>query len=152
MNNLIELLEENAKVYKSFLELEHKKYDALIKNEINVLDDIVAQEQACYLKMRGLEQKREKLVDTLGCKDMTLKEIIKLAEGEEKNILIKKYEELNAIVNEVKKINSLCKTVIGVRIHRINKAMSQLGESENTYSNLQSKGSKANSLGLSQRI
>lgn len=152
MNSLVELLDKSADLYKSFLELEYKKYDTVIKDDIKALDDIVAKEQVYYLKMRGIEQKRERLVDSMGYKDKTLMEIINAAEGNDKNILIKKHEELSEIVNEVKKISSLCKTLIEVRMHRIDKAMSQLGEKENTYSNVQLKGGKADSLVLFRKI
>lgn len=152
MNSLVELLDKSADLYKSFLELEYKKYDTVIKDEIKALDDIVAKEQVYYLKMRGIEQKRERLVDSMGYKDKTLMEIINAVEGNDKNILIKKHEELSEIVNEVKKISSLCKTLIEVRMHRVDKAMSQLGEKENTYSNVQLKGGKADSLVLSRKI
>ena len=46
MNTLYELLKENAELYKIFLDLEYKKYDAVIKNDIKLLDNIVSKEQA----------------------------------------------------------------------------------------------------------
>ena len=125
MNTLYELLKENAELYKIFLDLEYKKYDAVIKNDIKLLDNIVSKEQAHYLKMRGIEQKREKLMDSLGMSDKTLKEII---DSSECDILEKQYEELSNTITELKKINSLLKTVIEVRLNRIEKAMISLGE------------------------
>ncbi len=151
MNRLIDLLEENADLYKNFLELEYKKYDTVIKNDIDTLNDIVADEQVYYLKIRGMEQKREKLLVSLGYKDKTLKEIISVYNDDEKYMLNEKYNELSKLITEVKKISSLCKTLIEVRMNRIEKAMAQLGEIENTYSNKQS-NKKAKSLILSKKI
>ena len=132
MDTLYELLKENSELYKIFLDLEYKKYDAVIKNDIKALDDIVSKEQAYYLKIRGIEQKREKLMDSLGMTGKTLKEII---DSTRNDILEDQYEELNNTITELKKINSLLKTLIKVRLNRIDKKMISLGEKENTYSN-----------------
>lgn len=152
MNRLIELLEESAELYKNFLELEYKKYDTVVKNDIEALDDIVAKEQVYYLKIRGLEQKREKLLDSMGYKGKTLKEIADTCGETDKNILNQEHDELNKIIAEVKKISSLCRTLIEVRMRRIDKAMEQLGEKDNVYSNNQSSPGKAKSLILSKKI
>lgn len=151
MDKLKELLEESADLYNNFLELEYEKYDTVLKNDIETLDDVVSKEQAFYLKMRGLEQKREKLIDSMGMSGKTLKEIIDSSE-EAKNMLIEEYEKLNSIMSEVKKISHLCKTLLEVRLHRIDKAMSQLGEKENTYTNKESKNNNAKSLMISKKI
>ncbi|HAQ41612.1 MAG TPA: hypothetical protein DCM73_12805 [Clostridiales bacterium] len=152
MNTLYNLLKENAQLYGNFLELEHKKYDAVIKADIKALDEIVAKEQAYYLKMRGAEQKREQLSEVMGFGDKTLKEIIELSDDEEKPLLSDAYNELNELITEVKKINGMCKTLIEVRLHRVDKAMSQLGEKENTYTDIEHKPGKAKSLIISKKI
>lgn len=146
MNKLIELLDDSAKIYKNFLELEYKKYDAVIKNDIEALEDIVSQEQAHYMKMRGIEQKREKLLYSMGYKDKSLKEIIEVFEENDKTLLNEKYEEFSKTIAEVKKIVSLCKTLIEVRMHRINKVMEQLGEKGNTYSLAENKNNSKSVL------
>ena len=68
MKTLYEILKESAEVYKNFLELEYKKYNAVIKDDIVAIDDIVANEQVYYLKIRGLELKRKKLNEKMGMK------------------------------------------------------------------------------------
>jgi predicted transposase YbfD/YdcC len=150
MEELIELLKESAEVYKQFLELEYKKYDIVIKNDVISLDDIVSKEQVVFLKMRGLEQKREKLIVSFGMNGKTFKEIIDNQDEDEN--LLSEYQNLKSIISEVKKISSLCKTLIEVRLHRLDKAMSQLGESENTYTNKEIKNGSAKSLIISKRI
>ena len=149
---MIDILNESADLYKSFLELEYKKHDAIIKNDIELLDDIVSKEQVYYMKMRGLDQKREKLIDSIGCKGMTLKEIIQSDKIENKNELTEKYNELNIIINDVKKINNLCKTLIGVRMHKIDDALVQLGEKDNSYSNTENKNNSVKSVLFSKKI
>jgi len=145
------MLKESAELYKDFLELEYKKYDAVIKDDIVILDDIVAKEQVFYLKMRGLEKKREKLIEEMGMKDKTLKQIIELSDEEQKLMLTEAYDELHKLIFDVKKTSNLCKTVIEVRLHRIHNAMSQMGEKENTYSSGEGRNNPK-SLILSKKI
>ena len=76
MNTLCELLKENVEIYALFLDLEWEKYNAVIKDDVLTLNDIVSQEEVYYLKMKGIEQKREKQIELLGLKGKTFKEII----------------------------------------------------------------------------
>lgn len=149
MNALCDLLKENIELYKLILDLEYKKYDAVIKNDIKTLDHIVLEEQVCYMKIRGAEQKREKLLHSSGMSGKTLKEIIALGENE---TLKELYEELNKIIIELKKINGLLKTIIEAQLRRIDKAMIALGEKENTYTNGNSKNNIYKSLLISEKI
>lgn len=151
MNTLCELLKENNEIYKMFLELEYDKYEAVIKNDVISLDNIVSQEEVYYLQMKGIEHKREKLLNSLGLSGKTLKEIIDAAENEFKTNLQEEFEELNNTIKELKKINELLKTIIEVRLRRINKGLSNLGEKENTYSNDKSKNATEGLL-ISQKI
>jgi hypothetical protein len=131
---LYEILRESAELYSNFLELKYKKYEFIIKDDTLSLDEAVAKEQAFYMKMRGLEQKRTAHIEKMGMKDKTLAEIIELSDEDDKAILKEVYDELKNLITEVKKISNLCKLVIEVRLRRIDKAMSKLGQKENTYS------------------
>lgn len=135
MDILYKFLEENVELYSNFLDLEYEKYDAVVKDDINALDNVVAQEQAFYLKMKGLDQRREKILKDLGFSDKTLREIIDTSCDGEKQRLIGIYDKLNTLINEFKKINSLCKTLIEIRLHRVDKAIKQLEEKGNTCPN-----------------
>lgn len=136
MNSLYDLLKESTQLFSKLLELEHEKYDAVIKADIEMLDDIVSDEQAYYLKIRGDEQKIENLLEEIGCSGKSLREIIDMSQGEEKTKLINAYKELNELLKEVKKINRMCKTLIEVRLRRVDNALSQLGENKNNAKSL----------------
>lgn len=146
------ILQECIELYENFLELEYEKYDVVIKNDIEKLDEIVAKEQVFYMKMRGVEQKREKLIVNMNMKEKTLKEIILLSEEDKKHIMTSLYDKLTKLITDVKKINGLCKTLIEVRLHRIDKVMSEMGENDNTYTNREVKNSKYKSRLISKKI
>ncbi|MDW5300103.1 MAG: flagellar protein FlgN [Sedimentibacter sp.] len=152
MKTLYELLKESADLYRNFLELEYKKYDVAIKDDVAALDDIVSEEQVFYLKMRGFEQKREKIIEEMDMKGKSLKEIIGLANEEQRLMLIEAYDELYKLILETKKISNLCKTVIEVRLRRVHNAMNQMGGKNNTYSAEESRNNNSKSLIFSKKI
>lgn len=152
MKILCEILMESTELYNNFLELEYKKYETIIKDDTINLDDIVAKEQVFYLKMRGIEQKRIKHIEQMGMKNKTLKEIIELSDVENKTMLKEAYDELFKLIAEVKKISNLCNTVIEVRLRRIDRATSQLGQNEKTYSKEDVKNNNSKSFLLSKKI
>lgn len=135
MNALYEILQESAELYESFIKIEYEKYDAVIKDDIKKLDEIISKEQVFYLKMKGLEQKKEKSIQAMNMKDKTLKEIIETSDKEENYKLKLVYDRLFKALTDFKEINIECKTLIEVRLHRIENAMIKLGEKENTYTN-----------------
>ena len=152
MNSLYSMLKKSTQLYSSLLELEHEKYDAVIKADIETLDDIVSKEQAYYMKMRGDEQKREKLLESMGFSGKTLREIIDVSQGEEKVRLNDVFNELNDLLKEVKKINGMCRTLIEVRLRKVDNVLSQLGEKENTYTETEHKNGNIKSLIFSKKI
>lgn len=152
MNSLYDFLKEGTQLYSNLLDLEYEKYDAVIKADIKTLDDIVAKEQAYYMKMRGNEQKREKLLEKMGLGGKTLREIIDMSQSEEKAMLNDAYNELNELLKEVKKINGMCRTLIEVRLRRVDNALNELGEKENTYTDTEHKNGSAKSLMISKKI
>ncbi|MBP7279057.1 MAG: flagellar export chaperone FlgN [Sedimentibacter sp.] len=139
MDSLYQLLKEYTEIYKMFLELEYDKYEAVIEDDVIALDNIVSQEEVYYLQMKGIEHKRENLLNSLELSGKTLKEIIDAAENESKIKLQEQFEELNNKIKELNKINDLLKIVIEVRLRRINNKMNNLGEKENIYTNDKSK-------------
>ncbi len=149
MDTLYQLLKEYTKIYKMFLDLEYEKYEAVIKNDLIALDNIVSQEEVYNLQIKGFDHRREKLLNSLGLGGKTLKEIIDAADNDSKADLQEQFEELNNTIQELKKINGLLKTVIEVRLRRLNKKMSTFGE--NTYANEKSKKGTEGLL-ISQKI
>lgn len=135
MDSLCAILQESLELYENFIKVEYDKYDAVIKDDIKKLDEIISLEQVFYLKVKGLEQKREQLIESMDMKDKTLKEIIEMSNEEESSRLKPMYDRLLKALTDFKKINSECKTLIEVRLHRIDVAMGILGEKDNNYLN-----------------
>lgn len=130
------MLGEGALLYESLIKVEYDKYDAVIKDDINELDKIISKEQVFYLKMKGFEQKREKLMSSMNMNGKTLKEIIAMTDEPDNSKLKLMYDRLLKSLNDFKKITKECKTLIEVRLHKIDNAMNKLGEKENNLQGL----------------
>lgn len=135
MDALYTMLQQNAELYESFIKIEYDKYDAVIRDDIKKLDEIISKEQVFCLRLKGHEQNREKLMLDMNMKDKTLKEIIEIADDDQSSKLKLMYDRLFKALLEFRKISEECKTIIEVRLHRIETAMSKLSEKENIYTN-----------------
>lgn len=133
MDSLCTILQESLELYENFIKVEYEKYGAVIKDDIKKLDEVISEEQVFYLKVKGLEQKREQLIESMGMKDKTLKEIISMSNQEDSARLTLLYDKLLIALTEFKKINLECKTIVEVRLHRIDAVMNKLGEKDNGY-------------------
>lgn len=152
MDSLYSVLEEILELYSSFVKVEYEKYDAVVRNNIEKLDEIISKEQVFYLKAKGLEQRRVRITDSMNIKDKTLTEIIEIT-GEDESARLKLLRDrLNNSLADFKKINSECKTLIDVRLHRIDTVMSKLGERDNTYTNGENRKNNLNSFIVSKKI
>lgn len=152
IDGLYIILNEFTELYDSFIKIEYDKYNSIITDDIKTLDEIISKEQVFYLKMKGLEQRLDKFLNSMDMKDKTLKQIIDLAKEEDCSKLKLIYDKLLKLINDFKKINKECKTLIEVRLHKIDKAMSELGEKKNTYSNINSPKDNLKSLIVSKKI
>lgn len=56
-------------------ELAHQKTDAIRNDDLIALDDVLKQEQVMSLSLRGLEQKRQKLLAQLGPEGVSLDDL-----------------------------------------------------------------------------
>jgi len=60
-------------------------------------------------------------------KDKSLKEII-ISADDNRSVLIEEWNRLSLLLENVKKVNKLCSTMIEVRLHRVDKAIDKLGQ------------------------
>ncbi|MBP1925764.1 hypothetical protein J2Z76_001625 [Sedimentibacter acidaminivorans] len=152
-DSLCDILKESTETYENLVKLEYDKYDLMIRDDINRLDEIISKEQVFYLKIKGLEQRRQKATRNINMQDKTLKEIIESSSNEEEKYKLKlEYDRLFKVLLDLKKVNSKCKTLIEIRLHRIDNAISKIGEKENTYTNVENQKNKIKNYLISKKI
>jgi len=92
-DSLCDILKESTETYENLAKLEYDKYDLMIRDDINRLDEIISKEQVFYLKMKGLEQRRQKATRNINMQDKTLKEIIESSSDEEEKYVFSQANE-----------------------------------------------------------
>ncbi|MCI1959330.1 MAG: flagellar protein FlgN [Clostridia bacterium] len=117
--NLIEII-------KSLITIEKDKLNAVTRNNLEKLNVCIKDEQVQVMKLRGLDKKREKLLNSLGYDGLTFRQIISTLDGDEKNEAQKLFNNLKKATDDFNSINSTVKTAIEVNLHSIDIAIKKL--------------------------
>lgn len=125
-DRLTEFFERLIAFYEKFLRLESEKYADVKAGSLGRLDRHMRDEQACLLKARGLEQERLALEEQAGCPGAAFRELIPLFEPERLEAAQKLYEELSAVIRELKKTNEECNRLTGVKLHQATAMLEKL--------------------------
>lgn len=119
---LIKTLESEAESYAELLKVEKDKTDILIKGDIERLDKLMNAEQALNMRVNGIEKKRINIMNELGMRDKTLKDVIADAKNDElktRGRLFKIYKDLKECTDELKSINEYNSMLIKARLNVI---------------------------------
>ena len=71
----LSFLEELLREMNHLTEIGRQKLEAIQNHELDALNECIKQEQAISLTLRGLEQKRGKLLAAIGCENVPLSEM-----------------------------------------------------------------------------
>lgn len=136
MEILISLLKEQIASYEQLLELAKKKQQALIGNDIELLEDLNKEEHGVILGATKLEKKRLEVIRSLngffgsGLENVTLKEMADKAPEPFQGQLSEVYEELNFLVDQLQKINEENSSLIEQALKIVNFTINTITQSE----------------------
>ncbi len=123
MKELIKVLEELTFVFEELLKSADQKLDAARNNHIVGIDDCLRREQAILMKLKGLENKRDKMMGELGYGNKTGNEIIDLVEKESKREYTHALQQLNHAVMLYRNIHQEIMVLINCNVKQIEKQM-----------------------------
>ncbi len=123
------VIQQMIELFDRMIPLEQSKLEAVSKNKIAVLEDIIKKEQAEIMSLRGLDQKRERTQEELGWKDLTFQQILK----EEQSKLQELFDELAGRVKTFQSVTESSKTMMEVNLHAINQVIAQQAGGTQTY-------------------
>ena len=129
LDDLYNVLNEQLNLYKEFLEVENEKYNVILADDIKRLDEIVTEEQVFFLKSRGLDQKRERLLTELGYTGKTLRQLIELIDDAEKDRFRKMHSDIFNVLQNFKDKNNQCQDLVQIRLYRAQTMINKLDES-----------------------
>ncbi len=121
--NIISFLKTYTSFYSELLALEEEKYDIISKNEIELLDAIVVKEQAMILKSKGIEIKRDEVLEKEVGEKIIFSKLIEVFPEEHKQEITDIFNQFSDIVLQIKEINYRCKSLTELRLHKINNAI-----------------------------
>lgn len=139
--NTQETLEKFAAVIRELTDtaghiagIEENKAAAASEKRHELLDTFIQDEQAQILKLRGLEQRRLRLADSLGWKSLTFRQILEKAEPAQQTLLQPLFLELEHQLKRLENARGNAEQIISTRLHemQIILARQQGGSYDNT--------------------
>jgi flagellar biosynthesis/type III secretory pathway chaperone len=121
LTGLIDMVQQELAVYQSVLGKANQKKEALIKNDICMLEHIVARESGIVKTMQDLEQRREGLIRAIAQKHgldekkATLADIAALYPEKSETLLTLK-TELSGVLAEIQKLNDANKALLDTHL------------------------------------
>ena len=91
-------------------------------------------EQAAILRLRGLEQKRDKTQEKLGIKDYTFRQILENAPEDVSSVLKPLFDQMSEQVRTLQSISDNSKDIIEVNLHVIQSSLAGDSPGKETYS------------------
>lgn len=111
-----------------------KKFDAAVNHKILEIENCMTKEQALILRLRGLEQKRQKIQKQVGYENLTFREIIAKQSPAEKEPLERLFLQMQEHLKEYQKIAKSAEDAMEINLHRIDRTLEQLrGMQGNVY-------------------
>lgn len=133
-SDFIKLIEEFINFFDELIPIEQEKLDAAVKNRVSFIEECMHKEQAAVLRLRGLEQKREKEQEKLGMKDYTFRQILEKAPEETSSILRPLFDRLSEQIRTLQGISDNAKDIIKVNLYTIQSSLSEKSPGRETYS------------------
>ena len=142
IEKILETLDKLERMHRSLLELSGKKTEILKANDMEQLNAILKTEQAHVAAIETLEQQRQMLVKeylkangVANADKPTVTQLIEVATAEEKPKLAAIRERLLAVVDELKKANSLNQKLVMQSLQFVNFSLDLLQPQRAAQSN-----------------
>ncbi len=129
MEEYKKILEEMTNVFHELTSIASVKLEAASKNRVTTVEECMKKEQPIVMKLRGIEQKREKLQAQLGYDGLAFREIIDTVGDGEKEELLPVYDGLSRAIQMFQKINDDVEQAIRLNLRDIDRALNKQSES-----------------------
>lgn len=105
--------------------IEDAKAQAASEKRHQLLDGYIQREQALILKLRGLEQHRIQLAETLGWNSLTFRQILETAPPEQAEVLRPLFVQLEKQLDQMQQSKKSSDQIIQVRLHELQIAIAR---------------------------
>ena len=119
------LLGEYIACVDVLIEVEDRKLECISKNDVTLLGDIMKEEQALSLKLRGLDIKRDKWQQESSYDSLTFKQIIEKLPSNQADFY-KLYELLSSKLKQLDSCILSSKKLIEVHLHNVDDTLASI--------------------------
>ena len=134
MEELIATLRKEQEAYQELLPVVEKKTQAIISNDLKLVQEITEFEQSAIGKISGLEQKRTEIMKNISVvlnkkvSELTMPNLIKLLDRqkEEQQALAEIHKELTALLKRLSEVNGHNRNLIEQSLEMISYNMNLL--------------------------
>ncbi len=123
MKEFQRVIEEMISLFKQFTGIEQMKLKAATENRVATVEECMTKEQALVLKLKGLEQEREKYQKEAGYGGMKFREILAAVSDEEREILYPLFDGLSRQIQMFQEVNEDAEKVMSNNLRMIKKAL-----------------------------
>lgn len=141
-SQFVKIIEEFIALFEELILIEQEKVDAAVKNRVTFVEECMHKEQAAVLRLRGLEQKREKEQTELGMENYRFRQILEEAPEDVSATLRPLFDQLSRQVQTLQSLNDSARDIIEVNLHVIQSSLASDPTGKSTYS---AAGKKSNS-------
>lgn len=120
-------LSQLSDTVKTISDIEQSRIEAASQRQHKKIQDFANEEQAAILSLRGLEQRRQHQAEGLGWKGLTFRQILDVADAEQKKVLLPRFNELDERVSLLKEIRKSADRIIKLRIRELEDAIAISG-------------------------
>lgn len=133
-DELMRVFTDLGELFDQLILFEEKKAECIFQDDIDGLDAFMNEEQAFLLKLRGLEQRREKLLQKSGVEEQTFRQLIQGAKGEEQTAFQSHFEILSDKTGRLKTAIDYTQRLIELKQHGVETLLNQIHQgSPGTY-------------------
>ena len=146
INQLCSVLNSICTLFDRLLVVENNKLDAIAINDVDMLDEYMRAEQAFTMELRGLDARREKILEDLGLSGLTMSTIIERYSGEDRTKLSVIFEKLQERTEEIQVAVACTKRFIELHLQSLDLVLDRMGEQKAVDASYVQTGEKKDDL------
>ena len=123
MDEFKKIIEQLISVFQQLTKIEHVKLDAAAGKHVGTVEDCVTQQQALLLRLRGLEQSREREQKKAGYEGLQFREILERCPDSELEGLFQLFDSLSREIQMFREVNADSNEILKTNLHMIDKAL-----------------------------
>lgn len=126
MERLKKVCEETVQFIEELTQVESKKLQAALQNNLDTINECMKKEQALLLKLKGIDKRREALQKELGYEQFSFRQIIDKVPEEERAGMKKIFDTLSEKYRIYQDTSSSAQKALEVNLHKINKKLEEM--------------------------